>query len=143
MKTIVVMLSLLFTGSALPDQPGSDLDKISDAIHLFVKGADQRDLKKIESVLHPQFRAVVNRLFGSADVTVMNRALYLDLLKQEKIGGDDRTIKIKSIDLEGNNAVVKATFLGKETRFDTYIQLVKDTEGKWWLVSDMPSITKR
>ncbi len=143
MKSILLVISLLVIGNPAEKKKGKDLEKISEAIHHFVSAADQRNSAEMDKVLHKDFRAVVNRLFGSTEVSIMNKTLYLDLLKQGKIGGDNRTVEINSVNLEGNNAVVRASFSGKELKFNTFIQLVKDTEGHWSLISDMPLIEKK
>ena len=143
MKSIFLTFSLLIIGLPADDNISVDLEKISKAVHDFSSSADQRDIKNMDKILHKDYRAVVNRLFGSEEVSVMNKSLYLDLLKQEKIGGDSRSVEIQSIDVEENNAVVRATFTGKELIFTTFIQLVKDVEGNWLIISDLPRIEKK
>lgn len=139
----MLIISLLVIGTPPKEKHLSDLEKIATAIHEFASAADQRDLKKMDQVLHKDYRSVVNRLFGSKEVSIMDKALYLDLLKQEKIGGDQRTVEINSIDMIGNNAVAQVTLNGKELIFLTFIQLVKDTNDQWLVISDMPKIDKK
>jgi len=141
MKIAIVIAAILATGlSDATDE--KDLQKISAAVHAFAESADKQDIPKMDEVLHAEFRAVVNRLFGSEEVAVMPKTAYLDLLKAGKIGGDSRTVQIQSIDLEGNNAMVRAVFTGKELVFTTYLQLVKEAAGNWKIISDMPTIEK-
>ena len=142
MKTLLLLFSLIAFADNPKENISIDIEKISRVVSQFSQSADQRNLQKMEEVLHPEFRSVVNRLFGSEEVSVMDRSIYLNLLKEEKIGGDKREVAIQSVNIQGNTAIVKAILLGKSLRFDTYLQLIKDVNGKWWIVSDMPSISK-
>ncbi|MEM9887118.1 MAG: nuclear transport factor 2 family protein [Bacteroidota bacterium] len=122
---------------------GDDTEAIIQAVELFSDSADKRNVKAMETIMHADFRAIVNRVFGSAEVSIMDKSLYLDLLKQGKLGGEEREVTIESIHLEGHNALVKATLEGKELRFITFMQLVKATSGEWKVISDMPNIEKK
>ncbi|MEM1320089.1 MAG: nuclear transport factor 2 family protein [Bacteroidota bacterium] len=143
MKSILFALSILMTGAAGSTITGSDMEAISKAVTAFATHADNQDVPKMATVLHKDFRAVVNRLFGSEEVALMDKSLYLDLLKQGKIGGAKRTVRIHSIDIEENNAIVRATFQGEQMTFNTFIQLVKDVQGHWTIIGDMPRIEQR
>ncbi len=122
--------------------PPNDIQKISEAVHAFSEGADNRDVKQLQNLLHENYRAIVNQAFGSKEVQFMDKTMYLDLLKKEAIGGDTRTVIILSIDMEDNNAIVKAKFTGQELTFTTFIQLIEDVDGEWRIISDMPVIQK-
>jgi len=148
MKSLFLIMSVFFatnTGNTGLDDNSkkSNTDAVVTAVEHFVENVDQRDIKGVDAVLHSNFRAIVNRLFGSEEVAIMDKSLYLDLLKQGKIGGDKREVIIESIHFEGNNALVKATFDGKELGFHTFIQLVQETSGDWKIISDMPNIEKK
>jgi len=118
----------------------SDITEITQAVHDFVKSADDRNLKNMDNILHDDYRAITNQLFGGKEIQCTDKSSYLDLLKNEIIGGDQREIKILSVDLEGQNAVVKAKFTGKELIFITFIQLVKNNKNQWKIISDLPII---
>lgn len=140
---MMLVLSIVLLSAFTLPETGKDLEKISEKVVQFSKSADQRQMKAMDAVLHPKFRAVVNRLFGSEEVSTMDKTVYLDLLKKGTIGGDDRKVTIHAINFEGNNAVVSATFEGQELVFKTFIQLVKDASGEWQVISDMPNIQKK
>ncbi|MFK7934629.1 MAG: nuclear transport factor 2 family protein [Saprospiraceae bacterium] len=116
------------------------MSKISEVIHTFSMAVDQRQVKAADGVLHADFRALVNQFMGSDGVTVLPKSAYLDMLKQEKIGGDQRQVKVHSINLTNNVAVARVTFTGKELVFHTFIQLVEDKKGNWLIISDMPNV---
>lgn len=141
MKFLILMMSLAsFTNQNLPPD---DILAVSELVHDFSKSADQRDGKRMQSILHKDFRAIVNQAMGSKEVQLIDKASYLDLMKKEVIGGDTREVTILSIDMEDKNAVVKARFAGKELVFTTFIQAVKTDGGSWKLMSDMPVIQKK
>lgn len=145
MKTLILVLATFiapFVGSdELPKS--TDTEQVVQAVESFAKSADKQDVKQMDTLMHTDFRAIVNRLFGSEEVAIMDKAVYLDLLQQGKIGGDERTVTIQSIHFEGHNALVKATFTGKELIFHTFIQLVQEASGAWKVISDMPTIEKK
>ncbi len=143
MKNILFSFSVLMLGSFTASaQNAADLAKIEAAVHAFSNSGDQRDVSQLEKILHPQFRAVVNRAFGSPELSLMDKTLYLQLMKDKKIGGDKREVFVLQTDLGKNVATVKALFQGRELRFTTFISLVKLENGEWQIVSDMPEIEK-
>ena len=139
--TILILAAALFTVNITPATlPSDDISAISNLVETFSKSADGRQVTKMELILHDNFRAIINRAFGSDEVDFIDKQTYLTLLREEKIGGDNRHISIASIDLEGNNAVVKAELAGKDLNFTTFIQAVKGADGQWKVMSDMPHI---
>ena len=144
MKSIILgLMALSLSTGTFTDEEVKDLEKLAQTIHQFSESVDTRNVKATDKVLHHGFRAVVNRLFGSEEVSIMDKTLYLNLLKEGKIGGDKRTVKIHSINMEGNNAVVKVEFDGSALRFQSFMQMVKDTAGNWTIISDMPNVEKK
>ncbi|MEM8528624.1 MAG: nuclear transport factor 2 family protein [Bacteroidota bacterium] len=135
-------LATINTNSELP--PNNDQTAaVIEAVQTFAASADQRNIEQMDVIMHSNFRAIVNRLFGSEEVSIMDKALYLDLLAQGKIGGDEREVTIVSIHFEGHNALVKATLEGKKLRFTTFMQLVQASSGAWKVISDMPNIEEK
>jgi len=144
MKSLfLIMLSFAAGALNFTDDEVKDLEKVAKAVNQFSTSVDARDVKSTDQVLHTNFRSVVNRLFGSEEVSIMDKSLYLKMLGDGKIGGDKRNVTIHTINLEGNNAVVKASFEGAQLRFSTFMQLVKDPKGNWTIISDMPRIEKK
>lgn len=140
----VFFTTLLFvmTQFASNAQNSTDLNSISEAVHAFAQAGDQQDAARLDKILHPQYRAVVNRAFGSADLSLIDKTTYLQLIRDKKVGGDTREVHLVQIDVVNNIATVKAIFQGKELRFTTYVSLVKLADGSWQLVGDMPDIAK-
>ena len=135
---LIMSFSCLFNHNV----PHEDILEVTDLVHAFSKSADERDVDKMQTILHDDFRAIVNQAFGSKEIQYMDKASYLNLLKNEVIGGDDRTVIVLSIDMEEKNAVVKARFAGSELVFTTFIQIVKNSDEEWKVISDLPIIQK-
>ena len=142
MSTLLLMLSCFSLSAFVSPASTGDLEQIENAVQEFVASADTRDVARMDKILHQDFRVVANRLFGAEEVSLMDKSAYLNLLKEGKIGGDSRAITIKSISIEGHNAVVQATLNGSALSFMTFIQLVKEVSGNWKVIGDMPHIVK-
>jgi len=138
----VMILFLSLTTMLNLNTSSNDVMEITNVIYDFSKSADERNVSKMESILHKDFRAIVNQAFGSKEIQMTDKATYIDLLNKKIIGGDSRTIQIESIDMEGVNAVVKVQLKGSSLIFTTFIQLVKNSTDKWQVISDMPMIQK-
>ncbi len=136
---LILMLLASFISQA---QSTSDLDKIQAAVVSFAQAADQQDAARLDLLLHPQYRAVVHRVFGGKELSLMDKATYLQLIRDKKIGGDTRKVTLLQTDVVNNIAQVRAVFEGKELRFTTYVSLVKLESGEWQVVGDMPDIVK-
>lgn len=135
MNTFIIMLSLVFSTNAK-----TDVDQINLVLHEFVKYVDEQNIEKTSSLLDENFRSVLNRAFDTEKVDVLEKKAYLDLMGKKVIGGDERSVEICSIELSGNNASVKAKLVGKKLIFETFIQFVKNKEGIWMVISELPMI---
>lgn len=143
MTTLFLLCALAFSTTQNLAEDNNQMAKITQTIHDFSTAVDRQDAKATDAILHTEFRAVVNQFMGAADVTILAKPLYLDMLKAKKIGGDKRAVKVHSINLTNNVAVARVTFMGKELAFHTFIQLVEDPEGNWLIISDMPNVEAR
>ena len=123
-------------------QESANLAAIQTAVTNFMDYGDQQDAAALEAILHPEFRTVANRLFGAEEVSLMSKDLYLQLIRDKKIGGDERQLYILDLAVVGNNATVKAVFQGATLQFTTFLTLVKSTEGDWTIIGDFPHIEK-
>jgi Putative lumazine-binding len=143
MKKAFLVSTLLFllqcTGNS---QSAQDIIKIGEVVRAFSALGDKQDAAGLDKILHPQYRAVVHRALGSADLSLMDKILYLQLMRDKKIGGDTREVHLLQVDVVNNIASVRAVFQGKAFRFTTYISLVKLENGEWQIVGDMPDIAK-
>jgi Putative lumazine-binding len=142
MKGNLLILSLFAGSLSLQAQTLQDLERLEGAVKTFCQAADVQDVAAMDKVLHPLYRAMLNRVFGSNELQIIDKTTYLELLKTKKIGGDARDIRILYLDVEGDNALVKALFTGKTLRFVTYLSLVKLPDNSWQVAADMPVVSK-
>ncbi len=138
MKTLILMSAItLFVTSACHTQ-SVDEKAIKKTIHTFSKAGDANDSDQLELTLDPNFRIVMNRLFGSPDVSIMPREVYLEKIRTKEYGGDSRQVQVESVNINETTACARVRFIGKEMTFVSILNLVKDPDGAWKLISQMP-----
>ncbi|WP_421763478.1 nuclear transport factor 2 family protein [Ekhidna sp.] len=138
MKTIL-LTTIIFLGFATYGQK-DDQKAIKSVIIAFSKAGDAQDTKVLSDVLDESYRIVMNQLFGSKEVNVMSRDVFLEKIKTKEFGGDERDVSIGQIILNGNTATAHVSFKGIKMTFTSLIVLVKNAEGKWKMVSETPVI---
>jgi Putative lumazine-binding len=137
------LFALLLCGGLMStscEGKSKEVPAVQQVIRLFAEAGDKQDVSSLEGLLDPSYRIVMNQLFGSAEVNVMDRSTYLGKIASKEFGGDKRTVKILSTDILGNTAVVKVVFAGEKLTFTSQIQLVKNAKGEWKLISDTPTM---
>ena len=120
----------------------TEKEEVKNVITQFVQAADIQDADQVATLLHEDFRVVMNQLFGSTDVSFMNKSVYVQLIRDRKMGGDKRTIDFVSVDVVNHNASVKVLLKGKTMVFESLLHLIKTADGKWQLINDLPFATK-
>lgn len=137
-KSILVMIVSMIGFSATSQTEAETA--IEHVIVGFAKAADQNDAEKLDTYLDSNYRIVMNRLFGSSEVTITPRDVYLEKIKSKEWGGDEREIKIHSITVNGETASAHVSLIGKKATFISIFTLVKNADNKWKLISDTPII---
>ena len=141
MKTaLFASFVLMLAPKATSAQTNDDIIDIEVVVQAFAAAGDLQDAQALEQILHPYYRSVVHRVMGSPDTKVLDKATYVQLMRDKKIGGDKRTVKILHTEVEQNTAVVKAVLTGQTLKFTTFLSLVRLPEGGWQIVSDMPQV---
>lgn len=118
----------------------SDKKAIKQTITAFSKAGDTNDADKLATYLDDNYRIVMNRLFGSTEVAVMPKEVYLEKIETKEYGGDDRKVKIGPIALNGTTASAKVSFIGTKMTFVSLLTLIKDGSNQWKIVSDVPIV---
>jgi Putative lumazine-binding len=102
-RRLIVALSMLSPAAAAtaqerpaPATAAATATAAIDAMRAFARAADRRDATALETLLHPAFRVVFITKPGAAP-TVIERAQYLQLVRDGKLGGRERTIDIRSV----------------------------------------------
>lgn len=127
-------MTLLVGGVALAGESDPVPNRIVMAIKAFVEAADSRDVAGIEAATHRGFRVAV--VIGQKpNVALMDRETYLQLIRARKIGGDRRTVSIRSVELRGHLAVARVRLEGEKAIFEGDLTLLKD-EGTWKVYQD-------
>lgn len=146
MRVFFLLPLLLFiacqdaTGQQKSTQMESSEKAVRTAVTDYLTAGDVRDVTGLEATLNPAFRACVNQFMGKPGVTVIDRADYLSLISAEKLGGTPREVTIKSVEVIGNIAVVRAFLDSEKLTFDSIYTLAKDAQGDWTVVSDTPFV---
>ncbi len=118
----------------------SDKKAIKETILGFSIAGDKNDADKLATYLDDNYRIVMNRLFGSSEVSVITRDIYLEKIRTKEYGGDNRKVEIESVVLNGSTASAKASFVGSKMTFVSILILIKDRNNEWKLVSDVPVV---
>ncbi len=132
----ILILLLGISASAQDDSKG-----IKKCITAFADAGDRNDAASLDKHLDANYRVVLNRLFGSNEITVMSRSLYLEKIKTKEFGGDKRSLTFKEIVTNGSTATAKVEFKGRKMTVTSLLTLVRDHQGSWKLISDVPMTT--
>jgi ketosteroid isomerase-like protein len=141
MKNQLAALAIMVIMS-VPALAQTDKASIEQVVNQFAKAGDQRDVTQLKTLLHDEFRVAMNRLFGGETVVLLTKAAYIKMMEDGKLGGDDRTVQILSVDITQNNAAVKVALKGKALTFQSYYHLVKNGAGQWQIINDLPFASK-
>lgn len=138
--TNTILISLLIAGTISHAIGQTEYETITVAIKTFAKAADQRDVKTLNKILHPEFRLAMNQLFGTKELTTMNKTTYLKMVQDGKLGGEERKLEILEIKEFQKNASCIIRFTGSKMNFQTFLHLVKNADGNWTVVNDLPAL---
>jgi hypothetical protein len=145
MKNIGILIVTLIviscsTNKTINNNMTEDKSKITTVIKQFSLAGDNSKDELLATYLDDNYRVVMNRLFGSDKVSILSKEVYLAKIKSKEFGGTPRETKIIDILINGNAACVKVIFKGEKVTFNSLIILLKNKEGEWKLVSDIPTI---
>ena len=109
----VLMFLVLFSVVGFSQQKTDEKD-IERTILLFAKLGDQQDADGLENLLDTNFRIVMNQLFGSEEIMVMSREVYLGKIRKKEFGGDQRKVRVHHTALNGNIAASRVSYEGEK-----------------------------
>lgn len=136
-KTILTLVVCLFTATIALAQ--TDKEAVKETIEKFSKAGGNNDVEALEECLDENYRIVMNRLFGSDEVSIMPKAVYVEKIKTKDFGGDTRKLTISDVVLNGNTASAKVEFKGAKMTFVSLMSLVKG-KGQWKIISEIPIV---
>jgi ketosteroid isomerase-like protein len=139
MKTTILIGLLGLAASTIGIAQTSEADAVKNVITAFSKAGDKNDADELAKLLDDNHRLVMNRLFGSKEVSIMTKSVYVEKVRTKEFGGDTRVLTIENVVVNGTAASAKVTFKGKNTVIGL-LQLIKNEKGEWKLVSDIPIV---
>ena len=140
MKNVMLMsIIVLFIITSCTAQ-SVDENAIRETITAYSKAGDVNDADKLAGYLDDNYRIVMNQLFGSTEINVMPKNIYLEKIRTKEYGGDDRKVDIPTLILNGNTASAQVIFAGSKLTFTSIITLARDASGAWKILSDMPVV---
>ncbi len=113
---------------------------IQEKVQQFATATAQHDVKTLQQLLNPEFRAIVNQYPKPEQTTLLPKKVYLDMIGSKKIGGKMYTVRIDQIVIKEHSATAIATFKGKNSNMHVTLLLVQDLAGVWTIISDMALI---
>ncbi|MDG1332447.1 MAG: nuclear transport factor 2 family protein [Crocinitomicaceae bacterium] len=137
-KVKLIALAYLVLTTFASNAQNNSMKEIETTITEFAKAADNSDAEKLGTYLDDNYRIVMNRLFGSNEVSVLTKDLYLSKIESKEFGGDKREGSIESITINGSTANAKVRMIGTKMTFVSLLSLVQDAAGNWKLISDTP-----
>ncbi len=141
MKTLILTTALIMSiQSNVFSQEKTENKAIREVIHEFSNASAQYNYKALDLILDNQFRLIMNQLFGSDQLNVMNKTVYLEKIKNKEFGGEERKVEILTVQINNNNATAHVKFVGATIRFSSYLQLVKNKNKEWRIINDLPTL---
>lgn len=141
-QTILLSMGVLFGLTLCAEPAGNPEAEVRSCIQAFVKAGDTYDAQAVDAVLNENYRVVMNRLFGSSDIMLIDKATYIEKISTKEWGGDKRKVEILAIAVNGPNATAKVSLVGAQTKVTSIFSLVQDAKGHWTLISDIPVFEK-
>ena len=139
-KTNLVALMLCILSVLGCNAQNTEIIKVKQTITAFSEAGDNNNADKLATHLDDNYRIVMNRLFGSESVSVMDKATFLEKIRTKEYGGDKRELTIENIVINGTTASAKVTFKGTKMTFVSILVLIQDQQDNWKLVSDTPIV---
>ncbi len=139
-KTMVIgLFGLMVSISSCAQE--AEMENVKKTIKAFASAGDFNDANELEKCLDDNYRIVMNRLFGSNEVTIMTKSLYLEKIRSKEFGGDSREVTFNNVIINGNTASAQVTLKGNKMTLVSLITLVKEGDDNWKLISDMPIVS--
>lgn len=140
MKKLLIINTLMLLIMTNAHAQQNDEQAIKTVISSFAAAAENHDVTAMNNLLEENFRVVLNQMFGSDKVTLLDKKAYLGMLGEKKLGGDKNVIDTKSVTIIKNNAFANTVFKGEKMTMQLFLHMVKTKEGNWKIVEDLPTV---
>ena len=112
---------------------------LQQMIHTFAQASDRREVTTLEAILHPAFRVVFTTQPGAAP-TLLDRAQYLQLMRDGKIGGADRKVTVSALSAGEGFASAAARMVRPDASFQGVYSFI-EKDGRWLLLQEAVQMT--
>jgi Putative lumazine-binding len=112
---------------------------LQQTIQTFAQASDRRETAALEAILHPAFRVVFTTKPGTPPTT-LDRAQYLQMMRDGKIGGADRKVSVSTLSVAGDFAASTALMVRPDASFQGVYSLIEQG-GRWLLLQEAVQMT--
>jgi Putative lumazine-binding len=102
-------------------------------IKAFARAADRREVPALEALLHPGFRVVFTT--PNAPPAILDRAQFMQMVRDGKIGGADRSVTVSNVGLVEGYASATASMAHTKASFQGAYALI-ERNGQWQLLQE-------
>jgi hypothetical protein len=108
-----------------------------ELISAFVLATDRANEEVLESILHIAFRLVfcIKTSDSMSQPTVLSRNLFLEMVREGKIGGKDRHVSVADLSVTNGFASVSAVASHADAKFHSNYSLIAEN-GNWLLLQE-------
>ena len=117
-------------------------EKVLCSLQQFITSADESNVKKLDSVLHKDYRNVQYGFFGETGVYVLDKERYISLIKEKTFGGVPRDMEILSLEVHDHIAMAKLRLKSRLLRFTSFISLIYDDQ-RWQVIGNFPDVRSK
>lgn len=116
-------------------------NQIKETVTSIEKAAANRDAKQLTELLHRDYRVIANRFKGSENAVIISKDTYLQMMKDEKIGGTSYDINFNDVKISGHTAIVDVLYSSETTSdMHKFLVLIQEENNEWKIVSDIPIV---
>ncbi len=115
----------------------ADQQAIHQVIKHYQSATFTRDIKTLDKAFHDDFRVVALTADGPK---VLDKVTYMGLLEAGKIGGVERELEVKHIEIQDKTAHAHIILSSQKAVFNDQLQLVFMDKG-WQIVNNLTQVT--
>lgn len=143
MKNLVFGFLVILGGMMITNQTKAEgnRDSLEKEFISVMRNIDERKVSEVESKFHGEYADSVY-LKGSDTIFSSNKTNYIQSLKDGKIGGVERKVRIHSIDLMDQFGFVKVELESKVMKFQSMYTFYWD-QNEWKLIKAVVVVEKK
>lgn len=139
--TLTIMLITINLIDSVAQNQNNMTDQIKETVISIEKAAATRDVDQLAQLLHSDYRVIANRFKGTEKAVSISKETYLQMMKDQKIGGTNYKINFNDVKVSGHTAIVDLLYISDESSdMHKFLVFVQDENNQWKVVSDIPII---